>query len=234
MRTAKQIAASRANGQKSHGPRTSAGKAVSRFNALKHGIFAVSQFMFDETAEDLAELTAEYHERHSPSNAEERILVETLVASEWRLRRMRRVEANLWESANFTCLANKMVNDLPVPEHCTSGQAFLADSPTFERLQRVINSCEREYHRALKDLTARANGLRTPQPESSGSFCTNTQSASPVPKSHERPHGLGAPQPEEPQTTSESSSSFSPNAQNTPGTIAREPLAGRSPIPKAA
>jgi hypothetical protein len=57
-----------ANGQKSHGPRTSAGKAVSRFNALKHGIFAVSRLMFDETAEDLAKLTAEYHERHNTSN----------------------------------------------------------------------------------------------------------------------------------------------------------------------
>ena len=40
--TPKQQAASRANAQKSTGPRTSAGKAVSRFNALKHGIYAVN------------------------------------------------------------------------------------------------------------------------------------------------------------------------------------------------
>ena len=57
MPTPKQQAASRANAQKSTGPRTTAGKAVSRFNALKHGIFAVHQVMFDEKAEDLAELT---------------------------------------------------------------------------------------------------------------------------------------------------------------------------------
>jgi hypothetical protein len=45
MPTAKQQAASRANAQKSTGPRTSAGKAVSRFNALKHGIYAVHQVL---------------------------------------------------------------------------------------------------------------------------------------------------------------------------------------------
>jgi hypothetical protein len=246
MRTAKQIAASRANGQKSHGPRTAAGKAVSRFNALKHGIFAVSQLMFDETAEDLAELTAEYHERHSPSNPEERLLVETLIANEWRLRRMRRVEANLWESANFTCLANKMANDLPVPDHCTSGEAFLTDSPTFERLQRVVNSCEREYHRALKDLGARAHGIQIAHPESSGSFCTNSRgapepgAAGPAAVEHPpnspvaRAQCLRTPQPEEPKTTSESSSSFRTNALSTPGSITAGRAADRAPNPKAA
>jgi hypothetical protein len=245
MRTAKQIAASRANGQKSRGPRTSAGKAVSRFNALKHGIFAVGQLMFDETAEDLAELTAEYHERHSPSNPEETTLVETLIANEWRLRRMRRVESNLWESANFTCLVKKMVNDLPLPDHCTSGEAFLTDSPTFERLQRVVNSCEREYHRALKDLATRAHGMQTPHPESSGSFCTNSHGApeagaagpaQPLAAEHPpnspvaRAQCLQTPQPEEPKTTSESSGWFGANPPSTQETIA----AGRAPNAKAA
>src|SRR5580692_4312818 len=46
FKTTKQRAASRANSQKSTGPRTAEGKAVSRFNALKHAIFAVHQIMF--------------------------------------------------------------------------------------------------------------------------------------------------------------------------------------------
>jgi hypothetical protein len=56
MRTAKQQAANRANGQESQGAVTAQGKANSRYNALKHGIYAESQVMFDETAQDLAEL----------------------------------------------------------------------------------------------------------------------------------------------------------------------------------
>jgi hypothetical protein len=52
--------------------------------------------MFDEKAEDLAELAAEYHDHHSPADPNQRFLVDTLVHNEWRLRRMRRVEAELW------------------------------------------------------------------------------------------------------------------------------------------
>src|SRR5580658_10458465 len=99
MATAKQVAASRANGQKSHGPTTTEGKAKSRFNALKHGIHAETQIMFDETAADLAELAAELHEQYSPADPTERFLVDTLVHNEWRLRRLRNVEADLWQSA---------------------------------------------------------------------------------------------------------------------------------------
>ncbi len=102
MATPKQTAANRMNAQKSSGPRTSAGKAASRFNPLKHGIFAIHQIMFDETPEDLAELAAEYHEHYNPADAHERSLVDTLVANEWRIRRMRRVEAGLWEHTPAT------------------------------------------------------------------------------------------------------------------------------------
>jgi hypothetical protein len=42
MATPAQIAANRANAQKSTGPRTAEGKAASRLNALKHGLDAES------------------------------------------------------------------------------------------------------------------------------------------------------------------------------------------------
>jgi hypothetical protein len=145
MATVKQTAANRMNAQKSTGPRTTEGKAASRYNALKHGIFATTQIMFDEKAEDLAELAAEYHEHHSPSDPDARFLVDTLIANEWRLRRLRRVEAELWQSASNTFLANNA--EAPA---CSSGDAFATATPTFERLQRVVNACERTYHRALK------------------------------------------------------------------------------------
>src|ERR1700677_4836746 len=99
MPTAKQTAANRMNSQPSTGPRTTAGQAASRYNALKHGIFATTQIMFDERAEDLAELAAEHHEHRSPADADQRFLVDTLINNEWRLRRLRRVEAELWEYA---------------------------------------------------------------------------------------------------------------------------------------
>jgi hypothetical protein len=162
MPTAKQSAASRANGQKSRGPITAEGKAKSRFNALKHGIHAETQIMFDETAEALAELAAELHEQYQPADATERFLVDTLIHNEWRLRRMRRVEADLWLHASDAFLGQNMeLNE------CTSGDCFATVSAAFDRLQRIVTSCERSYHRALKELVARAHGLQTPQPEQS-------------------------------------------------------------------
>src|ERR1700723_249831 len=130
---------------------------ASRYNAAKHGIVAVHQIMFDESADDLAELAAEYHEHHSPANSKERFLVDTLVNNEWRLRRLRRVEAELWEHATNTFLAE----NIQVPA-CSSGDAFATDSATFERLQRVVNSCERNYHRVLKELQAKVGQALSP------------------------------------------------------------------------
>jgi len=158
MATAKQIAANRSNSKKPH---TAAAKAASRFNALKHGIYSQHQIMFDETPEDLADLAAEYHEQHAPANATERELVDTLIHNEWRLRRMRRVEAVLWEHA-----ANAYLTAHPDEERCNSADAFVTNSNQFERLQRIVNACERNYHRALKELkVARAHSLRSSQPE---------------------------------------------------------------------
>jgi len=144
MATAKQTAANRANANE---PRSAEAKAASRFNALKHGIYSNQQIMFDETEEDLTELAAEYHEQHAPANPTERQLVDTLVHNEWRLRRMRRVEAVLWEHA-----ANTYLNAHPEEPGCNSAHAFVTNSGAFERLQRIVNACERNYHRALKKI----------------------------------------------------------------------------------
>jgi hypothetical protein len=207
--TPKQQAASRANAQKSTGPRTTAGKAASRFNALKHGIYAVHQIMFDEKPEDLAELSAEYHELCSPADAKQRLLVDTLVANEWRLRRMRRVEAELWQTAYNAFI----VENIDRTSTCTSGDAFATGSATFECLQRVVNCCERVYHRALQELerlqeVARGHALRTPQPE-----------AEPAP---EPAAAATAPQPEQSKPASTSSASF-PQKSAPPAPAASQP-----------
>jgi hypothetical protein len=181
MSTRRQRAASRANAQKSTGPRTEAGKAASRYNALKHGIDAQHQIMFGESAEDLAQLAAEYHELHRPANADERFLVDSMINYEWRLRRLRGVEADLWLSA-AKVLHRK--ND-PEIDTCSLGNAITDAGPAFDRLQRIINSCERHYHHARKQLQA----LVAAGP---------ARSADPQP----------APQPEESTTASELPASF--------------------------
>ena len=212
MPTPKQTAANRMNSQKSTGPRTSTGKA-SPYNALKHGIFAITQIMFDESAEDLAFLAAEYHEHHSPADSGQRFLVDTLVHNEWRLRRIRRVEAELWEHATNTFLAEN--SEAPA---CSSGDAFATASGQFERLQRVANSCERIYHRALKELqaqVARGHALRSSQSETE-------------PQTPAEP-----PQPEQSKPSSENLVSFRQNPESPPPAAPKPPDAPPSAPPLA-
>jgi hypothetical protein len=225
--TPKQAAASRANAQKSTGPRTSAGKSVSRFNALKHGIYAVHQIMFDEKPEDLAELAAEYHELYSPADSKQRFLVDTLVANEWRLRRTRRVEAELWLTASNAFL----VKNIETTITCTSGDAFATDSFTFERLQRVVNSCERAWHRADKELER----LKVGQALSSTNAPANaTPNPSPTPPQAEpAANPAPPPQPQEPKPTSPPSASFRKTPQTPPPATPKSPQTPPSAPPDA-
>jgi len=199
MSTRRQRAASRANGQKSLGPVTTEGKANSRFNALKHGIHAQQQIMFTESAEDLAQLAAEYHELHSPANADERFLVDTMINNEWRLRRLRCVEADLWLATH-----NLFLEKNAEIEKADHGDAFTHSGPAFERLQRIINSCERHYRNARRDLkeaqATRAQPMTTPQQ-------TTPQQTTPQ---------QTTPQHEETTTTSESPGSIRTSPQTAP------------------
>jgi hypothetical protein len=97
MATPAQIQANRRNARLSTGPRSVEGKAASRFNALKSGIQAKSQVIPGEDPAELEELAAGYHREFHPATPLERFLVDSLVNSEWQLRRYHTIEARLWE-----------------------------------------------------------------------------------------------------------------------------------------
>jgi hypothetical protein len=109
-------------------------------NAKQHGLL-------DKSTDDLPELTAEYHRSYDPVNATERFLVDTLVNNEWRLRRLRRVEVELWEHAADIVLARK--DGIAA---CSFGASFAVAGAAFEALQQVVDSCECNYHRAANEL----------------------------------------------------------------------------------
>src|SRR6516162_9808971 len=102
MASDRQIAANRLNSQKSTGPRTDTGKATSRMNALKSGLHAASHIIRGEDPDSLAQLAAEYNAEFHPVTPRQRDLVDTLVRNEWKIRRLERVETELWEGA-FDC-----------------------------------------------------------------------------------------------------------------------------------
>jgi hypothetical protein len=145
MSTDKQIAANRANAQKSKGPRSIAGKAESRMNAFKHGMYAVDKTMAGEEAADLEKFAGQLYREHCPSNSTECYLVDTLIHNEWRLRRVRRAEAGLWRAVSRKLLINRKAKT-------PRSRTFRVADSQFIRLQSVINSCERNHLRALMEL----------------------------------------------------------------------------------
>jgi hypothetical protein len=158
MATIQQIEANRLNAQKSTGPRSVEGKAVSCFNAIKTGIDAKSQIVRGEDPADLQALTAEYQQRWQPATPEQRLLVDTLIDCEWLLRRFRKAEAQLWQ-----CKMQKAQIWKPDPE-CLVGLGFDYGCEQFSRLQRRIDSTSRNYHRALKELQRLDPERRQPDP----------------------------------------------------------------------
>lgn len=92
MPTEKQREASRANGARSRGPLSAAGKARSALNALRHGLFAESALLPGESVEEYRRLRLDYLATFHPRTVGELAAVNELIAAAWRLRRVRKIE----------------------------------------------------------------------------------------------------------------------------------------------
>jgi hypothetical protein len=143
----KRLAANRANARKSTGPRSPEGKAAARFNALKSGIDAKSNVIPGESAATLEALAAAYHDRFRPGSPEQVFLVDLLVSADWLLRRLRRVEAQLWQNAVED---DRRYDDLN--PNWPLGRVFSRKNNDLTRLQRRTDSTTRTYLRALDRL----------------------------------------------------------------------------------
>jgi hypothetical protein len=103
------------------------------------------------------------------------------------------VEADLWQSA-----VDAYLEEHTETESATTGQAFVTCGPAFERLQRIINSCERHYRNAHKDLQAaqasRGDTIATPQPEEATPTSESPASFRTTPESNAPPAPNNAPE----------------------------------------
>ena len=84
MSTPKQIAASRANGNRSKGPVTAQGKLSSSRNSTRHGLFAQTIVLEDEKEQEFLALLNELLDEHKPATPTETMMVEAIAAARWR------------------------------------------------------------------------------------------------------------------------------------------------------
>jgi hypothetical protein len=97
MISLRQLAANQLNAQKSTGPKTTEGRAVSKMNALKHGIFSkevlVRGLNLKENSRELEALYERFWEDYDPVGPVQEMLVIQIVTLQWRLRRVLTAES---------------------------------------------------------------------------------------------------------------------------------------------
>jgi hypothetical protein len=97
-----QLAANRRNATNSTGPKTERGKAVVARNALRHGLRAEKVTSFDEAEADFLAFHAAQRDAFAPADAIEEQLVERIAFCAWRLRRIYRTEAEMFNAFRHT------------------------------------------------------------------------------------------------------------------------------------
>ncbi len=179
MSSLRQIEANRRNAQKSTGPTSVTGKAISSMNTLKTGIHAKSLVLPSEKLADFEQLIEEYYNHHQPASPEARLLLDDLINCEWTLRRLHAAEAQAWQHQDS--------NGYKSPQKYPLGKSVTSYASTFSKLQYRLDATRRAIHhglQALKQLQADAAAAPTPDPlvQPTGLPSLNPSSQTPSPQ----------------------------------------------------
>jgi hypothetical protein len=184
LMSSRKSAASRANGAKSHGPVTLEGKAASSRNSSTHGIFRSPFTLRNESEPAFLQMEAEFKQEWNPQGPTETALVEQMIISQWRLKRMWQAEVagiDLQMDEDAPELARKYAE---FDEPCRTAAAFknLADSSKFlDLMQRYDRSLSRQFDRALARLRELQRDRAT-QPAQADTNNLQNDPASPEPE----------------------------------------------------
>ena len=148
MSSLRRVLASRANGARSRGPRTAAGKRRSSQNAVRHGLLAKCLVLDNESREGFGVTLAGYLARFAPADEVELGLVEEMVGAYWRQRRAWAIETSLIDSAMAAQSAE------PLSEVARIAAAFVdaAGRPRLELAHRYEARLNRIFQRSLHNL----------------------------------------------------------------------------------
>ena len=141
---------------KSTGPRTEEGKARSPKCPEDRHLLPIPVIPGEDLA-DHENLTREYYLRYQPFTPAQRDLLDRAIQSVWMLRRFSRIS---------TQISLYKLPDLFKPNPSSElGQAFLAIGNHVGRLQRLINSTQRNFDLAISELERLQKTEPEPQPE---------------------------------------------------------------------
>ncbi len=157
MSTDRRTAANRANAAHSTGPRTAEGKAASSRNAVSHGITSnarVTVFNW-ESPEEFQQLRDDYCARFRPIDRVEFEIIERMVDATWRRKRAITIETTIYD-LEISEIEEEVREDFA---ETATGPLRLAlafknrhGDGVWDAIQRLLNTADRCYSRALRDL----------------------------------------------------------------------------------
>lgn len=175
MATIKQLEANRRNASRSTGPRTNKGKLAIRRNALRHGLLSTQTVLPNEDQEAFEHLDKSIRACLQPVGEVENLLVDRIITSTWRLRRVCRVEVEIFKFEKEDSDPTRSLAVFGGPfggpiEGCDLGMAFIKQGTggdAFSKLSRYEAAIERSLYKALHELQrlqAARNGGNVPLP----------------------------------------------------------------------
>ena len=152
----RQLEACRANGAKSHGPKTDEGKAISRLNAVKHNLYSDLSTLKGEDQQLYEQYQLDHTARFDPRDTIERDLVAKMAHNSWRQNRACLIEAELFDI--------KMSDQAPTWDRLPGGvrettsmalayKEMVEEGRALESLHRHEASLVRQYNMYFKLYT---------------------------------------------------------------------------------
>jgi len=145
MSSTAQILANQHNAEHSTGPSSPAGKAASSRNATTHGLSSGFAVLPHEDRQEFERLLDSYGQTFTPLNEHETFLVERMVQSRWKLARLQRMEAALFQ---------QMTSQEPNtdPDAVIVAAMLAGNASAYALLQRYTAAAERSYYKAKREL----------------------------------------------------------------------------------
>ncbi len=146
MSSLRRVKSSRANGARSKGPSTPAGKERYSLNAMRHGLCAKCVVVEGESRENFLILLQQHVDRFRPAGEVEFGMIEEMCASYWRQRRAWSLETGMFNKQ----MANQ--SDGSMMDRMVVAFDTLAASPSLSLLHRYETRLHLMYQRALRTL----------------------------------------------------------------------------------
>jgi hypothetical protein len=170
MSTERQQNASRANGSKSRGPTTPAGKLASSRNAITHGMLSTTVVLNGESTDRFLNLLTALLDEFQPQTPFEQSLIENMAVSRWRQMRIWGMEKASMEHEmrRQTETSNSTAPGADDSERAATRaaiafRALSDDSRSLELINRYESRYDRQYLRAHRRFLE-VRDRRTPPP----------------------------------------------------------------------